>query len=1782
MKRILSVFVSLVLVLTSMPTFVFAQAEQNTTASTETVTQETTSPASTSSATETDESSANPDETVSPEPSETPEDDYSVSMHLSPSRLTFDAVTEGEEDLPTLSASLSNLSEGDLTLNYSSVHYFSVSAASTLAADSSKNILVSPIPGLSAGTYQEHMLISSGEETVTLYLSVTVSAASEVSSTDGEASPEESESPLAEALEEPEVALLGATGPLPAPGSVSSYSASYRTIIVSWDAVTLADGYNIYMSTSKNDGYTLYGSAASGATSYTCDSGLTCGVPYYFKVCAFDTDDVLGTMSGETHSTPKPSAVTLTSAQAKTMTTMRVSWTPLSSGASGYTVYKRAETESSYSLVATLTSISTSYYDYDGLTPGVTYYFMVCSYWTEGSYNIESAYSNELDASTELAAVTGFVAYSAGSSSILLQWSRQSDANGYVIARSASEGGSYTTIATISDNTTLTYTDSTSATTGQLNTGTTYYYAIKPYITLNSTTLYGPEAHASAAPLPVKPTGVTAASNSYKSIKLTWTAITGVDGYKIYQKTDADANWTSLATVLNGTTYISSGLTTGTAYYYYVTAFQTSASTNFEGAASTTVSARPAPEQVLNLRVTSSTFNSLSLSWDLCNGAAQYYVQRSTNADTGFTTIADSVTTTSYTDTGLTCGTLYYYRVLGVIVNDVVTSGKSSTVVSARPLPATPTGLTATAVTSSSVKIAWTAASEGASGYYVYYATEVNGTYTVAGTVTTPDFLYYTHSDLTTAQTYYYKVAAYVISGGITYAGAMSDYVTIKPMPDKPTIVSVSSTGSTSLLVTWKAVAGITGYTLMYATSSGGPFTSIDIPSSTATAYSMVDLVQANQLCYVKLQAYVVNNSVKEGGEFSDIAQGSSYPSKVSGLAVNPGDNSAIVITWTPLQSTGNVADGYKIYRNTVSTVDVFTDLVGTVTNGATGTFTDTSSIVIGTYYYYRVIPYCTGAGGSSVSGLNTKSDCDTVGNYARPSTPLNFTLAYSTATSLSLSWTRLDGVTGYEIYSSTNNSTFARLARVTNTTDATITYNHTSLTTGQPMYYKIRTYLITSTTSTSSTYLYGSFSEVKTLSPLPLAPVLTSVTASSTGIPLVTWEKSVGAYGYTVYYSTTQDGSYQVGATLYSNQASTYVYNLTPGQTYYFKVKSFAYYWYTWYFSDSYSNIVSYQAVLSAPALYAAASGYNTISTFWSAVPGAVGYTLFFRRENGDTVLTKNVTGTNYYSMQSNLISGRTMYVTIAAYCYKNNTTEWVYGPESTKVSTTASLSLPYYVVASIQNAHAVKITWTQVPNAEGYCIKRKVGNEPYRTIALLRDSSALEYVDETFGDITLAVGEKVYYTVCGWLDGGGTDLYGYDSVAVSVIQPFAAPATISATQTNYNTAQITWAAVAGAGGYMLYRSTNGTTFTLAGYTDSATTTFNNIYLYTGVTYTYKVLAYKAINGAYVMGLYSDPVSLTMTLANFPASAISASAISSTRAKVSWSLIDGALGYDVFMSTTESGTYSVASTIYGGNYTSATIYNLTANKLYYFKVRAFRYLNNAKTYNDDTTPVSIQTPLTYTTSSSVNMSTITTETVGGYEDSSYKCSNPERFSASSGGYNSVNLSWTAVPGASGYILYQSFYPTIPYTSIADVDSSVTSYHDAGLITGITYYYGIVAYVTDPVTHLRSYGPQSSIIRCAPVLDTPVLLTAASAGTSKVSLSWTAVDGAAGYFVFCSIGTSTNYTFATMTVGKTSTSVTATRLLSRTLYNFKVVPCYIKSGSWIQGSSSNVIPVTTD
>ncbi len=164
-------------------------------------------------------------------------------------------------------------------------------------------------------------------------------------------------------------------------------------------------------------------------------------------------------------------------------------------------------------------------------------------------------------------------------------------------------------------------------------------------------------------------------TNANASTVLSWGAVTGATSYAIYRSVTSGSGYSSVGTT-SGTTFTNSSLTNGTNYYYVVRAVNN----NVESANSSQVTVTPvvAPSAPRSLTGTLDS-GSTVLSWTAPStgtGPFTYKVYRSTTIGSGYSSIATTGSgVVTYTDTGLTNGTTYYYVVTAL---NGSSSGESS------------------------------------------------------------------------------------------------------------------------------------------------------------------------------------------------------------------------------------------------------------------------------------------------------------------------------------------------------------------------------------------------------------------------------------------------------------------------------------------------------------------------------------------------------------------------------------------------------------------------------------------------------------------------------------------------------------------------------------------------------------------------------------------------------------------------------------------------------------------------------------------------------------------------------------------------------------------------------------------------------------------------------------------------------------------------------------------------------------------------------------------------
>ena len=639
------------------------------------------------------------------------------------------------------------------------------------------------------------------------------------------------------------------------------------SVSLTWTAPAGATSFQVF-----RNGTAL---ATTTSPSYT-DTTATNAVTYSYYVVSFKGNSAASTASATVNATPvattpsQPTGLIAAAGDGQ----VSLTWTA-SASATSYGVYRGG------TLIGTST---TATYKDTNATNGTTYSYYVVAYTLNSAPSAQSSAATVTPTAVAPAAPSAVVA-SPGDSQVILSWAAPAGADAYKVYRNG-------TLITSSSIATTTYTDS------GLTNGTTYTYYVVAF--KQNSAASAASGSVSATPTAASvgtPTGLAASAGDAK-VSLTWNAPAGATSYQILRNAVQIGTSTTAA-------YTDTGLTNGTAYSYTVKALiGTTVSSASSAVSATPVAVAPSAPTGLNATVGSAQ---IGLTWTAPTGADRYAVYRNGSL------LSNTITTPSYTDTGLTNGVTYSYYIVAFKQNSPAST--ASATITATPVaakPATPTGVTATA-SSGQVIVSWTAVT-GATTYSVYRNSVLVGSPTTAT---------FTDTGLANGTAYTYTVTANNTGG----SSAASAGVTATPQVAAPGIPTglTATAGVGQVSVSWTAVTGAASYQLYRGT--------VLVSSPTTTSFVDTSLTAGTAVSYTV-------KAVNAGGVSAASTAATATPTLAAptGLAATAG-NAQVALTWTAVAG----ATSYNVYSGTTL-----------VASPTTASYTHTG-LTNGTAYSYTV-----------------------------------------------------------------------------------------------------------------------------------------------------------------------------------------------------------------------------------------------------------------------------------------------------------------------------------------------------------------------------------------------------------------------------------------------------------------------------------------------------------------------------------------------------------------------------------------------------------------------------------------------------------------------------------------------------------------------------------------------------------------------------------------------------------------------------------------------------------
>lgn len=336
-------------------------------------------------------------------------------------------------------------------------------------------------------------------------------------------------------------------------------------------------------------------------------------------------------------------------------------------------------------------------------------------------------------------------------------------------------------------------------------------------------------------------------SVTYNSVTLYWTKVSGAEAYQIQRSTNGKS-WTDIAKNVKTTSYKDSNkLTTGKTYLYRVRSVDKGLFRTTYSSWTSSIKATPLPEKVVNLKVKSTTYNSIVLTWSKVAGASGYQVQYLSGKTwkSYKTTKSNSLTASK-----LTLGKSYTFRVRAYrTVSKKAVYGAVSSSVKGTTAIAAPTSVKLTGIGTTSVKLTWSACA-GAKGYQVYHP--ISKKWLSAGTSRS-----YTVKSLKSGVKYSFIVRGY--NGKIAGKSSAKYYFTTTPAA--PTGVKIKDVTDSTVTFTWSSVKGAAGYQPSIYNQSTKKWTTLSTTTgNTAKATGLSGFTKYT----VRVRAYVKNSNVKD------------------------------------------------------------------------------------------------------------------------------------------------------------------------------------------------------------------------------------------------------------------------------------------------------------------------------------------------------------------------------------------------------------------------------------------------------------------------------------------------------------------------------------------------------------------------------------------------------------------------------------------------------------------------------------------------------------------------------------------------------------------------------------------------------------------------------------------------------------------------------------------------------------------------------------------------------
>ena len=336
--------------------------------------------------------------------------------------------------------------------------------------------------------------------------------------------------------------------------------------------------------------------------------------------------------------------------------------------------------------------------------------------------------------------------------------------------------------------------------------------------------------------------------------------------------------------------------------------------------------------------------------------------------------------------------------------------------------------------------------------------------------------------------------------------------------------------------------------------------------------------------------------------------------------------------------------------------------------------------------------------------------------------------------------------------------------------------------------------------------------------------------------------------------------------------------------------------------------------------------------------------------------------------------------------------------------------------LVVNAQSFESLKISWKSVPKATSYVLERKLlTTDSFKELVKL-DATKMEYIDVSLPENTM-----YYYRLKALGDNIKSD---YGTAQGSTNAKLTKPELVVNAQ-SYESLKISWKAVPKATSFVLERKLLATdSFKELVKLDATKTEYIDVALPDNTMYYYRLKA-LGNNTESDFGIAQGSTNAKLTK---PEIVVNAQSFESL--KISWKLVSKATSYVLERKLLATDSFKELAKL-DGTKTEYIDASLIDNTLYYYRLKAF----GSNTESDFGTS---------------------------QRSTNAKLTKPE-FTVNALSFESLKISWKAVPKATYYVLERKLLATDSFKELVKLDTTKTEYIDLSLKDNTLYYYRLKA-----------------------------------------------------------------------------------------------------------------------